>query len=398
METFTHHQENQANETAISDIKSLKNKASRYIAIHFYLSRLMPYNRQPHQIRKAYNDINNIFASFQGRSYYLRNDDFVYIIENPSIIQLERCITQFKRYFNSDPLIANNIRREQFYSTYTLSNQFDLFLNSISEIEENIALRSAMTLPEDALTSTPLLLEGIKVDTLNQVQNILHQSDLSNHLRRQTICWYDGKSPPKPMSQHFYFSLPSLQETLKLNESIEGNMWLFRQFTLSLDRQMLRHIREFLTYKSLASFHVNLSLRTIITSHFQNLIKDYHQQKAITFEIDIVDALAHPDVLLFTYNFLKERKAYVCLNGIEAGILDLLKVENLLSDYFKINWSARLKDRLQEFQNFVDLVGNERLILHKCDSQGALDFGLNAGIRLFQGNFIDQLLKLAPQS
>lgn len=378
--------------TLLSDWSLLAKKAADKVALHFHISQLLPYNRQPQQIQQAFNDLVRVFSPLNGKAYYLKNDDFVYVLTHSSPILVERFITQFKRSLNSDPLIANNFKRETFYTLYHLGSELRKFEEAVLTIENFSPLRSSQAISDDFGIKIPLMLEGLKLDTLSVIEKALHQADISTFLRRQSLAWCEKDQEPKVMATQFYFSTTAIQEALKLNTSIDGNVWLFQQFTTYLDKHMMTKIPELLSQKSFNHLRFNINLRTVITPYFQSFVKSYDRVKPLTFQFNILDVIAHPDVMDQCYSALNDKNISVCIGGLKANHLDYLVFDNIKANSYKIHWSTALPERVAIVKSLIEKVGPERVILHESGSDNALDFGIEAGIRLYQGQFIDALL------
>lgn len=373
---------------------SIKPRAASYCALHFYTSKFMDYNRQSKQLQKMLKDAQETFASVNGIVFQLKNEDMLCIVENNSIIMVERAISTFKRLLPTDPLINSTNPRDMFLLNYDLGLQWRDFCTHVNEIEDN-PLYSLKAQNGQRDVSSPLIIDGIGIQTLSMIENILKQSDASNYIRRQSIHCYDGKEAPKPLSQHFYFSLPDLQNALKISESLSGNTWLFRQITIYLDRQMIKVLPTIIQQKSNGSLNINLNLRSLVTSHFQAFLqsfKTFSGGKSLTICFDLVDTIAHADVLEYGITILKENNIKTCLNNINQTQLNFIKLNDIPVDSFKINNGDLFQNRLDEVKKIIKEIGPEKFTLHRADDEKAIQSGLSIGITHFQGRGIDKLL------
>lgn len=374
-------------------LEFIKPRAANYCALHFYTSRLMEYNRQSDKIQQFVKEVTAAFASLNGIVFRLKNDDILCIAENKSIIMVERSISQFKRTIPNDPLIINTNKRDMFLINYDLGFQWRDFCISISDIEDN-PTHAPKSNNGELNENSPLIIDGIKLETLTMMENILKQSDASSFIRRQSIHWYDGKGNPNLLSQHFYFSLPDIQNSLKISESLSGNTWLFRQITIYLDRQMIKVLPTIIQQKSNGSLHINLNLRSLVTSHFQNFLqnfKNYSSKKSLTICFDIVDAVAHADVLLYGIKLLNDNGIKTCINNINPIQMNFTNLKNIPVDYFKVNNSDLFQNRLDEMKAMIAALDPAKFILHRADDEKTIKSGISAGITLFQGRGMDKL-------
>ena len=96
-------------------------------------------------------------------------------------------------------------------------------------------------------------------------------------------------------------------------------------------------------------------------------------------------------------NFLHDRGYRFCLDAVTHLSLPLIDRERLGFDLVKIHWSPDLRDQLDGVQGEVlrqaaRTIGQERLILARCDSEFAFEAGHALGISLYQGHMVDHLL------
>ncbi len=383
-----------------SCLSSLKVTHAGRVAVHFHISQFLPYNRQSFQVKHAAHNARKSFGPLLKNLLILKNSDILCILDSPSPIQIERAIVHYKKSFtDNDPLLKNDINQEKFYTIFNLGTDWLEFEQVIYDIQmKNFGGNFFNQDGGQEDQGRAFLLDGIQTETLSLIQNSLRQADISNFIRRQPIAGIHGEDLPKIVADHFFVSIPALQDTLKINEAISANVWLFKQLTFYLDKQVLQIINDFLTQRAVRAIHINLNLRTIVTNHFQHFLRNYNANKQITFEIDILDLLAHTDAYMFVIEMLKKKGHLVCVCGLSSGILPFIHPETLSADKFKINWSLSMCENVGWLHNWVETIGSDNVILHKCDTDKAFEVGLSLGIRHFQGFKIDELFGKGPRN
>lgn len=80
----------------------------------------------------------------------------------------------------------------------------------------------------------------------------------------------------------------------------------------------------------------------------------------------------------------------IAVAGISATALTLVDAEALPVDWLILEWSAALDDAVP--LRALRRLDPARLILDGCDSEAALSWGLNQGIRLFGGSWIEDVI------
>lgn len=384
---------------ALSQVEKLKETlndlqpvSSKYMGIIFNASKLMIYNRQQHNLNKMIQDLNHIFSSSQNKCFILLNSDLLCIVEKSTQLAIERQISQFKRTIPMDPLISDVHKRELFVTTFDLGTKWRDFCIHLSEIQEN-PLYSTKLSSSVKQEIAPLITDGIKTETLSLIEGLLRQSDISNFIRRQNVYWFDGNSSYKPLSQHLYISLMEIQNSLNISEPLTANAWLFKQITFHLDRQMLKNLPNLLSQKSTSSTSINLNLRTLVTPYFNEFIKKCPQTIDLTVYFDIVDLIAHPDVILYAEEILKPRNIKTGFNNIQSNHLNYLNLIKVPCDVFKINASSNLLKMKDTLKELLTTRGENSIILHRCDTEEQVKNGISAGIQIFEGKYLDTLNK-----
>lgn len=370
-------------------LTKLQPMASKYSAVIFHASKLMIYNRQQHHLNKMMEDINQIFSSNNGKAFLLLNNDLLCIVEKTTQLTVERQISQFKRTIPSDPLlIVDAHKRELFVTTFDLGSTWRDFCVQISEIQDN-PLYSARLSSSDSSNTGALITTGIDIETLNLIESVLKQSDMSNFIRRQYVFWFDGINTYKQLSQHFYISLMELQKSLNVSESLTGNAWLFKQITFYLDRQMLKNLPNLLNQKVKYSSSINLNLRTLVTPYFHAFISKAIDSSNLTIYFDLVDVIAHPDVLLYAEELLRPHKIRIGINNIQSNHFKYINMPHFPIDVFKMDACLNLSKLKEPIKEIIGQRGDNSVILHRCDSEEQVKAGYSLGIRIFEGKYLD---------
>lgn len=382
-----------ASSKILEALARLQSDASGYRAILFNVSKLMPCHRGSDQIDQLFAEAHRIFATIKGKVFKLKNDDLVCLIRNEAIISSERCISQFKRGLSNDPLMANNNKKDLFCTIYELGLSWKSFYNYVYEIETDPLYADIKARYEGA--SADLLDRGINSETLSSIEKILSNSTLLPYIKRQPIYWYDGIELPRKISSHIFLSIQTLQNALALSDSLMANAWLFKYITILLDKQLISLLPELLAQKNLENIHMslNINLRSIITANFHRFLRSYNKQTSISFCIDIIDYIAHPEALIYAKELLSEKGFRLILNGINASHLDIVNLTAIPVHTYKINWSPGIHDKEATLKALIEKMGPYCCILHKCDTEKEVDQGLAWGIRQFQGFGIDQVSK-----
>lgn len=384
----------------VKDYLAKFSNLANFHAVHFHLSRLKTNSTTLKYLPQIKLDLSHLMSEIGAQLFPLPNDDMVFVVREISAINLERMIIRFKKTLDHDPRFKTNILAGDFYQLYDLQSESRLFtrdMDALVDILTAAEKNEDSDIHVDAAQGEPVIIEGIDVKTLNVIQTVLRQADASSFLRRQAICWIDGDKQPKPMFYQYYLSVQTMQEVLKITDAITGNIWLFKQLTTVLDRQMLGLLEEVLSKLGKGgNLHFNLNLRTFVTDNFREFVHQMSGKREITLEIDVLDIIAHSDVYSFAVDFLQEHGHKTCINGINPHNYYLLNPKNLVAHKLKISSSSSFMDGNDITPDFIDWIKAAdpiRIIMHHCDSMEVIDAGIKNGVRLFQGREVDSILR-----
>ncbi len=373
-------------------LAKIKPAGAAFHAVMFNMSKLLPFNREPKKIQLALEEVQRTFAPIKAKTYKLLNHNIICFVEKQPLLAIERSISQFKRTLPADPILADSLKKDVFCQIFDLGLKWRELDNVLQDIENDPLFRIHK---QDANGNKVNMIDrGIDSETLSNLDKIISTSDLRPYLKRQSIFWYDGKEKPHKIASHLFLSVQKLQEKLAINEPIMANIWLFKHLTTVLDRQTLLIMNDLLNTNSIESLHVNINLRTIISASFYRFFDAYAKQKPLSFCVDIVDYIAHPEAMIFARDLLRQKECRLILSGLTADHLKLLNFEDLPASLFKLKWSSGIVENKELIKSLVDRLGSYKFILHQCSTEREIMAGLECGIEQFQGHGIDKLLEI----
>jgi hypothetical protein len=369
-------------------------------AIVIHLSRLRPDNRRAHHIRIAANTFEALVKQFDGQIFVLQSADIVFVCKDASIAVIDEAIMRLRYLFGDDPLAAelDESGPDRFASWYDLERDYEEFLALVEELHAQEAKRkkrlAAIAGPGPRTERQPM-----DPQSLAELVNIIERADLSNVMRRQSICAILRDETPKPVFREIYVSIPDLRDNIVPKRDIASDRWLFQHLTQHLDRRVLATLRKNDDQAIAHSYSLNLNISTLLSQEFHQFDQSLRPgaRGSIVIELQKVDIFADLGAYIFARDFLHERGYRVCLDGVSAVMLGYIDRERLGLDLIKMFWSPDMADALHTerttaFREAVERTGRSRIILARCDSADAVAFGQSVGLRLFQGRHIDRLL------
>jgi EAL domain-containing protein (putative c-di-GMP-specific phosphodiesterase class I) len=238
----------------------------------------------------------------------------------------------------------------------------------------------------------------LNAEDLGAICRRVEQADLAAVVRQQTALDVVLNAAPLPLFKETYVSMQDLRALVAPNIDMFASGWLFRYLTEILDRRML----EFLAGQTLACgpvpISLNLNIASLATPGFQRFLDgcDTMPGKPIV-EIQLVDLLANSATFAKIRPTLQARGHRVLIDGLTPLTLQVVDLSALRSDFVKIWWREDAPTifparRVSGLREVIERVGRERVILARAESEQALEWGVEHGIRRFQGRFVDRLL------
>ena len=368
-------------------------------AVHLHLSLLKPHNRLSYHIRIAVITFAHLVTPFGGQIFALANCDIVFTVAGVARGEIDAAVEKVRALFKEDPLALDGPgEANSFCSWYDIAADYDLFLaaaRALAVAGERERRETAATAPSRPGATTVAMDPAV----LARIEQALERADLTNVMRRQPICEIVPDGAPEPIFRELYVSIPDLQKLISPGINLTADRWLFQRLTATLDRRMLALIPRYSDSSIASRFSLNLNLGTVLSREF--LAFDAALQAVargtVVIEMPSIDMLADPGAFLFARDFLRERGYRVCLDGLSHLAARLFDGEGLGVDYVKIVWSpdlgdARTGQRFHVLRETVRRIGDNRVILCRCDAEEAVELGHSFGISLFQGRRIDALL------
>jgi EAL domain-containing protein (putative c-di-GMP-specific phosphodiesterase class I) len=239
---------------------------------------------------------------------------------------------------------------------------------------------------------------SLNADDLGAICQRVEQADLAAVVRQQTALDIRPDAGAVPLFRETYVSMRNLRALVAPGIDMFASGWLFRYLTEILDRRML----EFVTGQALASdpvpISLNLNIASLETPNFKRFldVHDAASSKPII-EIQLVDLLANGAVFAKIRPSLQAQGHRILIDGLTPLTLQVIDVSGVRADLVKIWWREDApmlfpSRRVSGLREVIDRLGRERVILARAESEQALQWGVEHGIRRFQGRLVDRLL------
>jgi hypothetical protein len=374
-------------------------------AVQVNLSKLQAQNRREQHIRAASSSFEPIVKRGDGQLFTLASADLIFVYKIEADDDVQAVITRLRFMFADDALLLDDIPgvRELFCAWYEISRDYEQLLSQaklLAEAEEQ--KRKAVEASSQQFAAPQQRQGGIPLtpELLGKVEDALAQADLSNLVRRQSVCAIVGRAAPQQVSTELFVSIADLRATLIPNANFTSSPWLFQHMTETLDRRVLSLLAKNDDRSLTQDFSVNLNVATLLSPEFLKFDDNVRSASrgTIVIELQKTDIFYDLGAYMFARDFVHERGYRICIDGLNHQALRFIDRIRLGADLLKIVWSPDMPDLLSkdsEREKLAQLILERspgRIIMCRCDTVEAIQAGQSLGLTLFQGRYVDQKL------
>ena len=359
------------------------------MAVHLHLSRLKPQNRQEGYLRVAGRMLEPMVSAYRGQIFLLTNSDIVFIVSQPSPLDLKDHLHRLRGLFAKDPLTNDDSGdgTDRFCTSYDLTFDYDAFVEMVKE-----ALAAART---KVRSQTSLELKPLDATLLSGVLEKLTMLDATPFVRRQSaISLADGGGNAQVIFQEFFISVGDLQRAIAPDINLLGNRWMFQHLSRILDQRLLEAMRRLRLTKAPPAMHLNLNIPSLSEQAFLALDQALGESVGLGIEVQILDVLADSRAFFEAQRHLKERGRHLVIDGLNEATLNFMEVGRTGADLYKLDWTPEMQEphRRDSILAALKHVDPAKLLLARCDSEIAIAWGIDHGLQKFQGRYVEAML------
>lgn len=382
-------------------------------AVHFHLSDLLEQYQSEYQFKIAINLIHDLLKGYEGGIYQMVDNSIIVVCGELDKNILSKLIFQLRYLYMDDPLsyFEDGGENPDFCTTYDLRTQWQEFMdmcgrrmallvrkNSAPERTERETANNNDAL-EQAARAKNSVQKGFNVLRMVSIERDLARSDIQSVMRRQPVCVVSPALSVRRVFDEMYMNIAHLRQLLKMEVDLLGNRWLFKYLTQLLDLRMLDLIKQNMVRYLESPVSLNLNVETLISgkfAEFDALVKP-SAKVSVVIEVPVVDVFADINAFHMARREVQRLGYRVCLDGLSTESFLMIDREKLGVDLVKVQWNADIESDLDSKENkeiikAVSSFGSNRVILCRCDTKEAVQYGQALGISLFQGRYIDSIL------
>jgi len=390
----------------VDTVGGIADEAATWRAVYFRFDQLLEQYRNDYQIQIAVNLLNDLLVDNQGGVFVCVDQTLALVCRNVTRNQLEKAIFQLRYLFMDDPLAydSNGDENPNFCRVYDLGVDYAEFyqlcrrkLTQSAKIEQEAehAARVAPLMEASPEAASKMFTPA----RLVHVEHDLNKADLSRVFRRQPVCAVAPDYEIRKVFDEYYIHIAHLRQMLRTEADLFSNRWLFRYLTRLLDDRML----DMLIMSPMRYFDspvsLNFNIETILSRKFRELDAALKPEVkvSIVVEVQVGDVFTDIEAFITARNMLQKLGYKVCVDGLTSHSIVHINRTRMGFDLAKLQWNADLEADLNSEENrgvinAIKECGANRVILCRCDTRQAINYGQAMGINLFQGRFLDRML------
>ncbi len=399
-------------ETKLMESLSVIHNPAGWRAVHFHLDKLLEQYKSEYQVKIAVNLIHDLLATYDGDIFLFSDQSIVVLCSRMDKAIQSKLIFQLRYLYMDDPLayLEDGQENTDFCTVYDLAENwqdfFDFAGHRMAMAVRNAPKPRPSKQPVEGAPESPAAKAGgelprvdLSLPLLANIERDLQYADLSRIIRKQPVCAMPPGTTARKVFDELYIHIAHLRQLLRTEADFFSNRWLFKYLTHILDKRMIALIRSnsgrFLDGPVSLNFNVETLLSNVF-AEFDATIKPA-AKVSMVIEVPVVDVFADIDAFLLARAEVQRLGYRVCLDGLSTHSFIHIDRDRLGLDLMKVQWNADMQSDLGSRQNAeltkaVQDCGTNRIILCRCDSKQAVEYGQALGISLFQGRYIDSLL------
>lgn len=392
-------------ERLLDTLMRMRNNTGGAYAVLLHLSELRPSHRQPHFMRMVSRSLESLSTQQDVQVFNFTNSDVALLCRNTPVDEVDDAVFRVRALFNEDPLTQteDGSAEDHFSSWFDMAQANDFkdiesAVSAAAEASKDIKMQQAEAMSTGRASTamggdplTPEMVQGVTQKLLEaRVGDLVH--------RQPAVMVSAGKTQELAFREH-YIAMGELRERIAPKINLFAGHWLFQYISETIDARVLEVLSR-LDYEAMDyPLSVNLNVSTVMARPFQNFhaIVGEHTDKVIV-EIQIIDIFADMKAYAYARDWLREQGYRVLIDGLNPLTLNFFDPELLDADLIKISWGPEVsggigENKTKHIKHVVDKLPQGSVVLSRVDSEEGVIWGLDLGIRCFQGHYIDKVVE-----
>lgn len=361
--------------------------------VHLHLSGLLPRNRTVARLRIAARLFAPLEMGHEVRIFPMSNGDIVILGRDMAESEVDRMVHRVRSLFEDDPLTFRDWDEDgedPFASWYALEVDLDEF------VAVTRTLLAAAEARRAELRSAAPALEPLAPGDLNRLTGALSDLSVLRLMRRQPALKFAG-GQAEVLFEEIHIAVSEVATAIGADRDLTGDRWLFQYFTRALDAAALSALPQSDILGLPAAISLNLNLESLKTPEFRGILNILREDQKLCVEVQVIDVFTNLAAYAEARDTLREQGHAIVIDGLSPATLGAMDMRLLDPDHVKVLWAADLAApshprRADALAEVISVLGGDRVVLTRCDSEAAVVWGLAKGIAVFQGRYLDAIL------
>lgn len=396
-------------ETLLADLDRIKRTGNTVprMAVVVSMNRQAWFNRRRENFYVIFHAIREMVQRAEGTVYSQANFDIVFVfrVDNPQ--QFEAVVTELDELLRRHS-VATGMPDESIEDACTWFNfelQFSDFYDYAkraledqkSQFEQRVRAAQRSSGAAQQGGAAPAF-QPFTPAILSTFDETVAKSDVNALVRNQPVAIALTANQLRPIFREYHFSVNDLRNTLLPRVNMRGQRGLFQMLSRSFDHRMLRTLSEGFLTKAAGNISINLNVETILSDRFREFdqrVANYLSKGSIIVEIPRHDVFADFEGYNRALDTLQKSGYRTLLDGLTPETLTFFRRSELRTDLVKIfYYKDHAEDwRMKGLAAMLAEADINRIIMGRCETPAAFEFGQAVGIRMFQGWHVDVLLR-----
>jgi len=214
-------------------------------------------------------------------------------------------------------------------------------------------------------------------------------------IQHQKIAIIQPGQTPMEIMHEYFVAMSALKKHVFTQVELRGAGNLFNQLTITLDILLMDAFSDLNPGRSKCS--VNMNVESVFSKSFEKMIDttDVAVFANVVFEFRQSDILQNYEEFVLACDMIQSRGGTIAIDAIFPETIGIVNMARLNANIAKIFWRAGAEEILPKYKKeILDIQqGGTLLVLARLDDEIGLKTGQALGISMFQGFYVDDLLK-----
>ena len=242
-------------------------------------------------------------------------------------------------------------------------------------------------------------LRRLQEEDIEQVRKVAKQLGTQKFaqvfIQHQKIAIIQPGQPPMDIMHEYFVAMSALKKHVFTQVELRGAGNLFNQLTITLDILLMDAFSDLNPGRSKCS--VNMNVESVFSKSFEKMIDvtDVGVFANVVFEFRQSDILQNFEEFVLACDMIQSRGGTIAIDAIFPETIGIVNMSRLNANIAKIFWRTGAEEILPKYKKeILDIQqSGTLLVLARLDDEIGLKTGQALGISMFQGFYVDDLLK-----